>query len=254
MLNIIVCFKWVVDELYIRRTARGELDFSNVDYKISDYDRNAIEEAVRLRDVHGGRILGVTVASTDIGKGVKDALSRGLDEVFVVVDERLTGIDPHVTASIIARVINSRMSPFDLILCGEGSSDVYAQQVGPRVAELLNIPCATSVSSLKFYDGKIYVDVRTEEGLEEWEVECPSLVTVLPEINTPRIPGVKDTLLASKKPFVRLSLDDLNLQEEAPLRTLHMVGAPIERVCEKFGTKDEDINRFIDALKRKGVL
>ena len=107
MLNIIVCFKWVVDEAYIRQTASGELDFSLVDFKIGEYDRNAIEEAVRLRETHGGNVTAITAGSPEAAKGIKDALSRGADRAFFISDPSYKEIEPSQTAALLAAAIGT---------------------------------------------------------------------------------------------------------------------------------------------------
>ena len=85
------------------------------------------------------------------------------------------------------------------------------------------------------------------------EAPFPALITVLPEINTPRIPGVKDTLMAGKKPVVNVKKEELPEPGESRLKTIGMVAARMNRVCEKFGTDDAEIQRFLDTLRKKGV-
>jgi len=254
MPTFIACFKWVVDEAYIRRGSSGEMDFSAVDYKISDYDRNAIEEAVRLKDAGSLTSFALTVGVPEATKGVKDALSRGTDQCFFVADPSFKDLEPAQTAKILAEVIRGRVGPFDLILCGEGSSDLYAQQVGPRLAEHLGIPCFSFVQKISLDGGKIIAERRVEEGVEIVEATLPALATVLPDINIPRIPGVKDTLMASKKTVVTVKKEDLSVVPDPSLRTLVLAAVLMERTCEKFGVDAAEIRRFVDGLKKRGVL
>jgi electron transfer flavoprotein beta subunit len=254
MLNIVACFKWVIDEAYIRKGASGALDFSTVDYKISDYDRNAIEEAARLKGLHGGNVTVLTAGSPEAAKGVKDALSRGADQAFFAGDPAFNQLEASQTAAILVDIIRSRI-PYDLIICGEGSSDQYTQQVGPRIAEILGIPCISYVQKLTVGEGGgILAERRVEEGVEVVEARLPVLVTVLPEINTPRIPGVKDTLMASKKPVVIMKKDELPALGAARLITLGMTAARMERNCEMFTAAPEEIARFVEVLQKKGVI
>jgi len=255
MPTLTACFKRVIDEAYIRRGSDGKLDLSAVDYKIGEYDRNAIEEAARLRDAGGGgSVIGITVGTTEAAKGVKDGLSRGMDRAFFIADPDFRDLEPARTAAILAEVIQSRIPQYDLITCGEGSSDLYAQQVGPRLAELLGIPCVAFVQKITLGDGKIVAERKVEEGTEVVSAPTPALVTVLPDINTPRIPGVKDTLMAGKKPVTTITKRDLPSMPEARLKTVDMKAARMERSCEKFGTDPGEIKKFIDALVRKGVI
>jgi len=253
MLDIVVCFKWVVDEAFIRRTSSGDLDFSSVDYKISEYDRNAIEAAVRLREEYGGSVTAVTVGAPEAAKGVKDALSRGPDRAVFAEDPLFRDLDPSQTASVLGQVISSKTS-FHLIICGEGSGDVYSQQTGPRLAEFLGIPCAAYVQRLTVKEEKVMADRKVEGFIEVDALPLPALVTVLPDIATPRIPGVKDTLMASKKAVIKVGKNELTAVPPPQLKTQSLKAARVERECEKFTAEAEGIKRFVAALQKRGVL
>lgn len=253
MLNIITCFKWVVDVAYIREGASGKLDLSSVVYRIGEYDRNAIEEAVRLREALGGTVTAVTVGPPEAAKGIRDALSRGPDKACFISDDSFQNLEPSQTASLLAEVICSRM-PYDLILCGEGSSDLYAQQVGPRLAERLGVPCISFVQKLMIAGERLIAERKVEGGVEVTEAPLPVVVTVLPEINIPRIPGVKDTLMASKKPVETVRREELLSVPEPMLITISLTAVHMKRMCEKFGTDDAEIGRFVDVVKRRSVM
>jgi electron transfer flavoprotein beta subunit len=255
MPTLIACFKWVIDEAYIRKGAGGALDFSAVDFKIGEYDRNAIEEAVRLRDTAGGgTVIGITVGVPESAKGVKDGLSRGMDQAFFAADPSFRDLEPSQTAAILAEIIRSRIPQYDLIACGEGSSDLYAQQVGPRLAELLGIPCICFVQKLTLGEGKLTAERRVEDGVEIVEASLPALVTVLPDINTPRIPGVKDTLMASKKPVTTIKREELAGSFEALMKTVAMTASSMERTGEKLKADADGIARFVDSLRKRDVI
>lgn len=254
MPTIIACYKWVIDEAYVRRGSSGNLDFSSVDYKLSDYDRNAIEEAVRLRGHHGGAVIALSVGTPEATKGVKDALSRGPDQACFIADAAFNNLEPSQTAAILADTIRSRIVNYDLILCGEGSGDLYAQQVGARLAEHLGIPCISFAQKVDLDGERVVAERRTEDGVEVVTANLPALVTVLPDINAPRIPGVKDTLMASKKPVITIKKEDLSQTSDAFLSTVAMTAARMDRSCEKFSTDTADIARFVDALRRRAVI
>ncbi|MCK9230582.1 MAG: electron transfer flavoprotein subunit beta/FixA family protein [Syntrophales bacterium] len=254
MSTIIACFKWVVDEAYIRRNSSGSLDFSSVDFKISEYDRNAIEEAVRLRDDHGGTVIAMTVGTPEAAKGVKDALSRGADQACFIADEAFSDLEPSLTAAFMAEVIRGRFADYSLILCGEGSGDLYAQQVGPALAEYLEIPCVSYVQKVSLRGEVLVAERRVEEGIEVVEARLPALVTVCPDVNVPRIPGVRDTLGASKKPVMTLGRADLVFSGGPFLRTVSLTAAPMDRSCERFPADSTGIRSFVDALQKKGVI
>lgn len=254
MPRILACFKWVVDAADIRVAPdSATLLFDRVSYRISDYDRNAIEEAVRLKERYGGSAMAVTVGSPAARKSLREVLSRGADEAFFVVDPAFENLEPAQTAAILAAAIKSRIG-CDLIVCGEGSGDLYAQQVGPRLAENLGISCIAYVRQIALEGKKVVAERRTEMGIEVVEASLPALVTVLPEINTPRIPGLKDTLAASKKPITEIAGSELG-QEFAPcLQTVSLRANTMERVCTKFGSEEAEIGKFVQALLKTGVI
>ena len=255
MLNIISCYKWVIDEAYIRKTPSGGLDFSTIDYKIGEYDRNAIEEAVRLKEAHGGKVTALTAGVPESSKGVKDALSRGCDQACFAADASFRDLEPSQTASVLANAIKAKLE-YNLIICGEGSSDLYTQQVGPILAENLGIPCATYVNKLEVAESEklIRADRKLDDCVEVVSIKLPALVTVLPDINTPRIPTLKQVLAAGKKPVENITLDALGGACESCLQTTGIVAATMERRRLKFGTESDDIRALIGALLKDGVI
>lgn len=253
MPNIISCFKWVIDEAYIRTGSSGLLDVESADYKISDYDRNAIEEAVRIKEQYGGDVIAVTVGSPEATKGIKNALSRGPDRAYFINDESFVDLEPSQTAAILADAIRAQIE-YDVIICGEGSSDLYARQVGPRLADKLGIPCICYAQKIEIADDQLIVERKVEDGVEVISVPMPALVTVLPDINSPRIPGLKDTLGASKKPIINLSREDLTGDYAPRIETRGIRAASMKRNCIKFNDGAKDISAFVQALLKEGVI
>jgi len=120
MLKVITCFKWVMDEADIKVDAGSRrLILDRVGYKISLYDRNAIEEAARLQEQHGANVTAMTVAPPTAKACLKDALSRGPDKACFVNDPSLLDLEPAQTTTILAAAIKAQ-GEFDLIICGEG--------------------------------------------------------------------------------------------------------------------------------------
>ncbi|MDD4802137.1 MAG: electron transfer flavoprotein subunit beta/FixA family protein [Syntrophomonas sp.] len=253
MINIVSCFKWVIDEAYVRATSSGQIDLESVDYKISDYDRNAIEEAVIIKEKYGGDVTAVTVGSPEASKSIKNALSRGPDRAYFINDTSFADLEPSQTAAILADVIGAQIK-YDLIICGEGSSDLYARQIGPRLAHKLGIPCICFVQKLEIKDNQIIAERRVEAGIEIITVPMPALVTVLSDINSPRVPGLKDTLAASKKPVVNIGKQDLSGNYDPKLETRETRAASLKRSCVKFGSEAQDVSGFVQALLKAGAI
>lgn len=256
MLKTIACFKWVLDEADIRIDAKSRaLVMERVGYKISDYDRNAIEEAVRLQEQHGGSVVAATVSLPTAKQCLKDALSRGPERAYFVNDPSFADLEPSQTAAILAAAIKAK-GEYDLVICGEGSSDLYAQQVGPALAERLGIPCATCVNKLNLAEDKkhIIAERKLDDGVEVVSIPLPALVTVLPGVNTPRIPTLKQVLGAAKKPVEYITLSDLGQNCEPCLQTTSILAATMERRRQRFGAEEKDIRAVIEALLKEGVI
>ncbi|NPV90514.1 MAG: electron transfer flavoprotein subunit beta/FixA family protein [Firmicutes bacterium] len=254
MPKLITCFKWVVDEADLRvDPGSRKLVFDRVGYKISDYDRNTIEEAVRLKEQHGGTVTAITVGTPNAKKSLKDVLSRGPDTACFVNDQGFGDLEPSQTAAILAEVIASRLE-YDLIICGEGSSDLYAQQVGPRLAEKLGISCVTYANQVSLVDGRLVAERKLDDGVEVVAAKLPALVTVLPDINSPRIPGLKQTLEAGKKPVMEVTAKDLTGEYPARLETVERKAAVIERGGVKLGADKAELKKLVGLLQKDGVI
>lgn len=208
-MKVLVCYKWVPDEAdIVVDESTKTLHMDKVKYKVSEYDRNAIELGVSLSENNG-----LNVESLTVGKGVKaslkDVLARGIEKAYYVETEEL---DSSVSAKVIASAVK-KIGDIDVIICGEGSGDQYSQQVGPRVAALLDYQLVTYVSEFKAEGNEFIAERKLDEGIEVVKVQTPTVVTILSEINTPRIPGMKQILGAKKKPTEEFTLSDLGIGE-----------------------------------------
>ncbi|MGA2403025.1 MAG: electron transfer flavoprotein subunit beta/FixA family protein [Syntrophobacteraceae bacterium] len=256
MLKILACFKWVLDEADIKVDAGSRrLITDRASYKISAYDRNAVEEAMYLQQQHGGSVAAVTVAPPTAKSCLKDVLSRGPDMAYFINDQAFADLEPSQTGSILSAAIRGKIE-FDLIICGEGSSDLYTQQVGPVLAEKLGIPCATFVNKATYVENenRIVAERKLDDGIEAVSVPLPALITVLPDINTPRIPSLKQVLGAAKKPVENITLDKLGQISTACLQTTGILAATMERRHLMFAPKAEDIGVLIGSLLKDGVI
>lgn len=254
-MKIITCYKCVPDEQDIAiNNADGSLDFSKADAKISQYDLNAIEAACQLKQ----QTADVQVVALSVGgkaltnvKGRKDVLSRGPDELVVVIDDQFEDALPQQTAAALAAA--AQKSGFDLILCGDGSSDLYAQQVGLLVGETLGIPAINGVSKiLSLADNAIIVERELEDETETLSIPLPAVVAVSTDINTPQIPSMKAILGAAKKPVQVWSPADIGLSVQESAST-QRVAAPKQRERQRIiieGDGEEQIAMFVDHLRK----
>ena len=213
MPNIITCYKWVLDEADLRVEANGTLNMERAKPKISEYDRNAIEAAVQIQEKAGGSVVAVSLGGPELKASAKDALSRGPERAVLAIDPQFADADSHTTALGLVGAIKVA-GDFDMVICGEGSGDVYAQQVGPRVAALLDIPCISFVNKLEVTETGVRAERKLDDGIEVVEAAFPVVVTVLPDLNKPRIPGLKQVMGAAKKEVKVLDAAALGLSAE----------------------------------------
>ncbi len=257
MQKLLVCYKWVLDEQDIKIAGDLSLDTGRAKYKISDYDKNAIEEGALLAEKHGASVEALTFGTAAAKQSLKDALSRGLDKVYWIGDAAGEQADAFVTANVLAAAIK-KIGQYDLILCGEGSSDSYSQQTAPRVAALLGIPAITFVQKLDIADGKVVATRKLGDCIEEITVTGPAIVSVLPEINKPRIPGLKQVMAAAKKPSEEVKISDLGLEagELSPkVRALSVKGYVMDRkkVIFKEANQADNVAKLIASLAQEGM-
>ena len=258
-MNTVVCYKWVKDEEDIRVTPDGHVDYSKAQSKLSDYDRNAIEACCQIADATASRPVGVTFGGDDIGKAHSNALARGLEESFGVAGgEVATTADAFVTANVLAALIR-KAGEFNAVICGEGSSDSYAHQVGPRLGYLLGLPVVTEVSAFEINGGTARLTRQLGARVETVEVALPALIVVLPEACGAPIPGLKAVLAAKKKPSTTFELAELGLDDEelAPKAQVVRSGAfemQRKNVVFKEGDSADKVLQLIEALKGEGVM
>lgn len=215
-LNVIVCIKYAVDPNQLEtEPVTGKPNLARAPCRINNFDENAIEEALRLKAKHGGKLVGVSLVSQAPPKDVLlRALAMGVDISYLVTLPGQSRPDAYVSAVILAAAIRevaerSGIAEWDLVLCGEASVDEYSGQTGPRIAEALDIPSITYVKSLSVNEGTLRA-VRVAEDREETvEVSLPVVVTVGMEASRPRLPTVLQIMGAGRKPTVEMSAADL---------------------------------------------
>lgn len=253
-MKIIVGCKLVPEEQDIAIQADGTLDTSKAAPKISQFDLNAIEAAVEIKSSAADH----TITALSIGgkelentKARKDILSRGPDELAVVIDESLKNALPHQTARTMAAA--AKKVGFDLILCGDGSGDLYAQQVGMRLGAELEVATLNGVSKIISVDSdKLIVERTLENEVETLEVPLPAVVSVSTDINVPTIPGMKAILGAGKKPVNAMALSDLSLEDSPALVEIVEVKAPEKKERKNIiieGDGDDQIAEFVSHLR-----
>lgn len=226
-MKIIVCYKIVPSDQGVEVNPDRTLKISDQDVELSPFDVNAIEAAVQLSaQVGGAELVGLTVNgdSVENTKMRKAALSRGLNAGYAVKGDGLGQAEASVTAEVLKAAVE-KLGGCDLVICGEGSGDLYNQQVGTLLGIRLGVPAVNAVSKLWVSEDKLMVERSLENGAEVLEIAGPAVISVTSDINIPRIPSMKDILGAGKKPFTVWELSELNVTAEAKAERLS-ISAP----------------------------
>ncbi|MFH1265610.1 MAG: electron transfer flavoprotein subunit beta/FixA family protein [Planctomycetota bacterium] len=265
-MHIIVCMKQVVDLQQIRiKSQTREPVLEGLPLVFGDFDKNALEEAVRIKERaseagEDARVTAVAVGSSRLSETIKEALAIGADEAVVLTDPAFQRSDAAGSARALAAAIR-KIAPVDLILTGEGSADEYSGQVPSRLADLLDLPQITYVRELEVRDGRICAVRDLEESLVVVEAGLPALVSVAGELNKPRLPPLTAILRAGRKPIHQWTPAELGLEEAAigaAASSIQMLGnlAPEqERKGVVYdGSADEAVANLLDDLLREGVI
>ncbi len=216
-MDIVVCIKQIYDLSQIKvDTASKRPVTEGVARKLSDFDKNALEEAVRIKEKFGGKVLALIRGTND---AAKEALAMGADEAIVYN----ANADSLGTASLLAGII--RKMKYDLIICGEASIDEYSFQIGPRLAQALGIPVLTYARKIELKNSEVIVERNLENRYEVVKALLPALITVTKEINEPRIPTLLQILGASKKKITEISPQ----KPEVGIETLSTLAVEMKR-------------------------
>ncbi|HET6212780.1 MAG TPA: electron transfer flavoprotein subunit beta/FixA family protein [Micromonosporaceae bacterium] len=241
-MNIVVLVKQVPDSGAERslRTDDNTIDRGSANNVINEMDEYAIEEALRIREAHGGEITILTVGPDKAAESIRKALSMGPDKAVHVLDDAMHGSCAPATSAVIAAALGT-LSP-DLILCGSESTDGRVQVMPHMLAERLGIAALTGARKLVVDGATLTIERQTEEGYEVVTAATPAVVSVWDTINEPRYPSFKGIMEAKKKPVQTLSLADLGI----PTGTVGFAGATSQvvehskRPARSAGTKVPD--------------
>jgi electron transfer flavoprotein beta subunit len=257
-MDIIVCLKQVPDlqQVRIKRETR-EAVTEGVPFMFGEMDRNALEEAVKIKEKSGGKLTALSAGSARLKDTIKEALAAGADEAVVMIDPSFDSLDSGPKAALLAGAIK-KIGKFDIVFLGEGSADNYSGQTGPRIAQILNVPLLSYVKQFEVANGKARAVRNMEQSLDTVESALPVVVTVTSGINQPRIPSLMQILKASKKPLSEWKPSDVGLGDIASQKQTSIVSnlAPVEQrkgvILE--GGKEENLDSFVSALVKEGVL
>jgi len=264
-LSLIVLVKQVPEIEKVRFDyEKGRLDRSSAGAVINPFDLNALEVAVRVKEKTDAVVTAISMGPKQAGESLRDAIARGADKGVLLADEKFAGADTLATSNALASAIR-KLGSFDLVVCGEKTIDGDTAQVGPEVAELLAIPCAAYVEEiLEVHRSRIVVKSKMGKNYHISEVTFPALITVTKDVNTPRLPSLRDKLRSRKIEVTTWGAEDLSAV--AQMRCFGLSGSPTwvariyappsrrrgPRIIE--GTAEEKARTLAKALRNLNVL
>ncbi|MFH1458293.1 MAG: electron transfer flavoprotein subunit beta/FixA family protein [Candidatus Omnitrophota bacterium] len=224
-MNIIVCIKQVPETTEVKiNPETNTLVREGVKSIINPFDMYAIEEGVRLKEKWGGKVTVLTMGPPQAEAALREAISIGADEGILICDRAFAGSDTWATSYTLSGAIK-KIGSFDLIVCGKQASDGDTAQVGPGIATHLDIPQVTYVKKIEeVKDKSMRVERMMEEGFEIIETPLPALLTVVKEINEPRLPSLKGLMRSKSAKIILWSQKELDLDP----RKIGLCGSPTQ--------------------------
>jgi electron transfer flavoprotein beta subunit len=262
-LNVAVLVKASLDPNMLRAGPDGRVAVDEIPLAMSEYDKNAVEAAVQVKEKLGGKVAVLSALTwgpiarrrREAEQVLREALAMGADEAHLVVDEQLIPGDPHVTAQVLASLAK-QLGGFDLYITGEASMDMISAQVGARLAEHLGIPFIGFVRSIEVGNGYVRAVRDLEDRFEKIEVSLPAVVSVTGEINKPRIPTLLQIRRAFMKPLKVYSLSDLGVKVDRRTRTeeIRVITVKRKNVIIEGDSLEEIAEKLVNALIAEGVV
>ncbi|MCB5279022.1 MAG: electron transfer flavoprotein subunit beta/FixA family protein [Candidatus Cloacimonetes bacterium] len=255
-MRFIVCIKQVPNTTEIKIDPQtNTLVREGVESILNPFDAYAVEEAVRLKEAHGGTVVAISMGPNQVESTLREAVSLGVDEIILLSDRKFAGADTWATSYTLAAAIKY-LGEFNLIITGQQAIDGDTAQVGPGIAAHLDIPQTCFVRKVEAIDeNKIRVQRLMENGFDTVEMCTPALISVVKEINTPRLPSLRGKRNAKNAQLKVLTAEDLGLDEHriglngSPTQVLNIFSPKHEKQVEKFdGDSDEAVELIIRRL------
>ena len=262
-MKVIVCIKQVPDTTNVKiNPETNTLVREGVESIINPFDLYAIEEGVRIKEKYGGTVTALSMGPPQVEESLIDAMSVGVDESYLLTDRAFAGADTLATSYTLASGIR-KLGGADIILMGRQAIDGDTGQVGPGVAENLNLPHITNVKKIEEIkeDGTIIVERMIEGGYLRIKTKMPVVLTVVKEINEPRLATLRSKMLARKKKVEKWNKDALDVDEErigltgSPTQVIKIFSPPkSERGKIIEGDPKEAVRMLLEELVKLGVL
>ncbi|MCG6551037.1 MAG: electron transfer flavoprotein subunit beta/FixA family protein [Candidatus Magnetominusculus sp. LBB02] len=255
-MKIIVCIKQVPDTAEVRINPQtNTLIRDGVPSIINPYDTHAIEAALAIKDVHGADVTVLTMGPPQAEAALREAVAMGADDAVLLTDRAFAGSDTWATAFTLAAAI--KFLGCDIALCGKQAIDGDTAQVGPAIAEFMDIPHISYISKIEAVSADAITVCRLmDEGYDVVQAPLPVLLTVVKELNRPRMASLKGKMRAKKIEIRKLTSLDLSLDknnlglEGSPTQVKNIFAPEIKKDRIVIGgTAEEQTDELISILK-----
>jgi electron transfer flavoprotein beta subunit len=247
--NIIVCVKQVPAKDAPLAIAGNWIKESDIGFEMNEPDSYALEEALRLKEKHGGEVIALSLGPERVKQTIKEALAKGADRGIHISDDNFTQLDPLGSATVLAAAI--AREKFDLVLTGLQSDDHGFGQTGVLLAARLNLPHATIIMQIDVQGGKMKLKRELEAGWFQW-IECPlpAVLSIQSGINKVRYATLKGIMTAKKKEIATISKGSLAVTIE-PTQKIERIYVPSKTKKTEFltGTPQEVAAKLVEKLK-----
>ncbi len=213
-MNVIVCLKQVPGTAQVKIDPEtNTLIREGIENVINPFDTYALEEGVRLKERFGGKVTAMSMGPPQAEGALREAVSLGADEAILLSDKAFAGADTWATAYTLASAVN-KLGQYDIIICGRQTLDGDTGQVGPELSEMLEVPFVAYVSRIEeIADGQMRVQRMVEEGHEVIEAPLPTVITVVKEINVPRLPSLRGIVKSKSAVIPVWTVPDLGVDQ-----------------------------------------
>jgi electron transfer flavoprotein beta subunit len=247
--NIIVCIKQVPAKDAPLAIAGNWIRESDIGFEMNEPDSYALEEALRLKEKHGGEVIALSLGPERVKQTIKEALAKGADRGIHVADDNFAQLDPLGSAKLLAAALKKQQC--DLVLTGLQSDDHGFGQTGVLLAALLDRPHATIIMAIEVVDGKMKLKRELEAGwFQHLECPLPAVLTIQSGINKVRYATLKGIMAAKKKQIATITRDSLGVSIE-PTQRVEKIYVPTKTKKTEFlsGQPKEVAAKLVERLK-----
>ena len=260
--RFVVLIKQVPETTEVRLDPEtGTLVREGIPSIVNPFDSYAIEEALQFKEEHGGTVTAVSMGPPQAEEALKEAVAMGADEAILLTDPDFRGADTWATARTLAAAV-SRLEGVRVIFCGKQAVDGDTAQVGPEVAELLDVPHVANVKVVReLTEDSITVERMVEGGNEVFQAQLPALITVVKDINEPRLPNLKGIMRAKRTEVTHWGREDLGLErsevglEGSPTQVIRVFTPQLSTDGEIIeGEPQEQAKILVERLRDSGLV